>query len=567
MYKSKVKLTILVTLFIALSVLAAIGLIFALKQQTLTTSINVSFYAEDIDGSVTATYQLLSEDGTKDGEIVNLGTISFDAQDKIYEPYDLSPSDDLTLSTDTPYIEFTYYFSNTGSLDYIATLSLVDVTEDANIGFDYKYKDNDYGEDNFAILVQGIENRTDKSQSTYRVRMKVEDIALNASWIGSFYWDMKSFEAETTEEKLSVRSMDYTDNGDGTYSASFSGGKLENNTLVISGNIGGVQITSVGLIRNLPTNAKVVLGEGITTIEADAFSNTNLADIELPDSLESIGGSAFYVAQLTSITIPASVTSIGYRSLAYCYRLEEIIVEEGNPVYTSDQNCLIENGTGLIAGCKNSVIPNYITEIADSAFMGHYNLTSITIPKSVENVGPNAFGYNSNLASIIVEEGGVLTGENNCVIKGTVLLAGCKNSVIPDYITEIGKSAFCGNRGLTSIVIPDSVEIINTYAFFSTGLTSLDLGQGVEYIGTCAFSCIYLTSLTIPASVTTIGYGVFDRINTLTKIYLLSTNESLIVAQNAFANLTAKFYCCLSGVGVNWNANWQNLLTVEFGKK
>lgn len=560
---TKAILIIGIILIAAITITTLVIGVFALNQHSFTGAIKILYTSEDIDGTASVSYQLLSEDGLSDGEIVDLGTITFNAEAEINPTQDLSPTETLNLSKTTPYVEFTYTFTNTGSLDYIATLSFLNVIQDENIGFNYKYKNYEYGTENFAILVQGIETGTEKSQATYRVKMGVEDFAKNATWDGMFNWELKSFETESTEEKLSVRSMDYAENGNGTYTASYSGGTLENNTLVISGNIGGVKVTSVGQIRNLPNNAKVVIGEGITTIESSAFSNQSVSDVELPDSLESIGGSSFYVCKFTSITIPKSVTSIGEAAFAYCSILQEFIVEDGNPVYSTEGNCLIENGTTLIAGCQNSVIPNYITHIAYRAFMGQTRLTTIHIPKSVQTMDiRGVFDYCYNLESFTAEAGGTFVVDGNCLIKDTELYAGCKNSTIPNYVTKINENAFAGITTLTGhFVIPNSVIDIYSYAFAGTGITSITFGTGLEMIGSGAFQNVKITTLTIPANVEYIGHTSFYDCKSLTEIYVLSTNENLRVHYGAFNNVTAKFYCCLSGPGVNWHANWQNSLT------
>jgi len=59
---------------------------------------------------------------------------------------------------------------------------------------------------------------------------------------------------------------------------------------------------------------------------------------------------------------------------------------------------------------------------------------------------------------------------------------------IPDSVTEIGRGAFRGCTGLTSIVIPDSVTKIGEYAFGGcTGLTSIVIPDSVTEIGRDAF--------------------------------------------------------------------------------
>jgi len=67
--------------------------------------------------------------------------------------------------------------------------------------------------------------------------------------------------------------------------------------------------------------------------------------------------------------------------------------------------------------------------------------------------------------------------------------------------------------GLTSVVIPDSVVSIDTYAFNAcTGLANLTLGTGITSIGSYAFyGCENLTDVVLPASIRTIGIRAFDN--------------------------------------------------------
>lgn len=155
--------------------------------------------------------------------------------------------------------------------------------------------------------------------------------------------------------------------------------------------------------------------QSVKSIEGCAFAWCyKLGAITIPNSVTSIGDEAFwYCNSLPSITIPASVTFIGSAAFGSCYGLNSIVVESGNPVYDSRNNCnaIIETGSNkLISGCKNTVIPNSVNSIGDLAFRNCMEMTSITIPNSVTSIGNQAFGFCKELKIITIPESVVSIG-------------------------------------------------------------------------------------------------------------------------------------------------------------
>ena len=200
------------------------------------------------------------------------------------------------------------------------------------------------------------------------------------------------------------------------------------------------------------------------------LNGEEVKDLLIPNSVTSIGNNAFDgCSGLTSVSIPNSVTSIGRFAFSGCSGLTSIVVEDGNTVYDSRNNCnaIIETASNmLLCGCKTTIIPNNVTSIGHGAFVGCLDLTSVTIPNSVTSIGNSAFVDCLDLISV----------------------------TIPNSVTSIGNSAFSGCSGLTSVSIGNSVESIGDYAFgYCSGLTSVTIPNSVTSIGGYAFLDCHFT--------------------------------------------------------------------------
>jgi hypothetical protein len=150
---------------------------------------------------------------------------------------------------------------------------------------------------------------------------------------------------------------------------------------------------------------ELVIPEDVTSIGEYAFFwCSGLTSVVIGNSVTSIGDRAFSSCSgLTSVVIGNSVTSIGEHAFSGCSGLTSIVVEDGNSVYDSREgsNAIIESSTNtLIVGCKNTIIPNSVTSIGESAFSSCFGLTSVEIPNSVTSIGGHAFWNCDGLTSV-----------------------------------------------------------------------------------------------------------------------------------------------------------------------
>lgn len=130
---------------------------------------------------------------------------------------------------------------------------------------------------------------------------------------------------------------------------------------------------------------------------------------------------------------------------------------------------------------KSVTLPDGVTEIEDRAFGGCLKLVVPEIPSTVERIGAYAFN------------------------KATIT----QDKLVFDHMV-IGKGAFSYCKGIKSLEITNSGDIIQQYAFnHCSDLKEIKIGEGVKYIGDAAFKSCKIETAELPSTLTEIGREVF----------------------------------------------------------
>jgi hypothetical protein len=230
-------------------------------------------------------------------------------------------------------------------------------------------------------------------------------------------------------------------------------------------------ITSLnqGIFTECSSLESVIIPNGVKSIGKFAFEGcSSLGSINLPETLEEIGEQAFFgCSSLKQLFIPKNFVRFGkdenntYWSFIYgCTSLTSIVVDKDNHVFDSRDNCnaIIETACNtLVAGCITTTIPEGIITIGSWAFGGFKDLTSISLPNSLNRIEQAAFN-GSGLREIIIPE--------NVTYIGAYAFSSC-NSLKEFYcyaekVPEAESSAF-GNTNLKEVTLHVPAASVSAY--------------------------------------------------------------------------------------------------------
>ena len=277
---------------------------------------------------------------------------------------------------------------------------------------------------------------------------------------------------------------------------------------------------SAGVFSDCKKLKHLNIHDNINYIDEYALNNCEaLEDFDLPSNVTGLGQMALMgCKKIKQVHIPAKLDTIEVGALALMDSLEQIIVDEKNEKYfTEDDNSVLISSNGIIMqyaiNCnreeftsgyyakiyetvndlgQEEPIESYeiIYNIADFAFAGAKKLKKLILPSETESIGVKTFSGCDNLneleiyhtpygktlslsifdsfreeADIPFKKITILEGVTTLCENISEIFKNAREVLLPKTLEHIGKNVFSKSIHLTKLDIPKGIKMINPNTF------------------------------------------------------------------------------------------------------
>ena len=263
----------------------------------------------------------------------------------------------------------------------------------------------------------------------------------------------------------------------------------------------------------------------VESIAVNAFCETGLKEVTLPDSVTAIYSRAFaYCRKLTRIVLPDSVTFIAPELLFGSDSIREISVPflgERNNDYSCNSLAYLfgseyywDNSEYVPKSLKSVTITSQVT-VYQYSFINCSSLETVILPDTLDWLDHNYPEYyltGCDSLRLTEYEGctyiSSTSNEHYLLVKA---LDDRQEPIIHPETVAVNGGAFSGLTSLESVVIPGSVKAVCPNAFEGcTNLKTVELNSGVGAVFGSAFeNCTSLNSLTLSDTLVFIGERAF----------------------------------------------------------
>lgn len=301
--------------------------------------------------------------------------------------------------------------------------------------------------------------------------------------------------------------------------------------LVLSKNLKEIPRTAFGNTEGYAPYTELIIPEGVTKIDNNAFNGNSLKRIEIPKTVAKIGSAAFMNTDqnrtLKEVVLHEGLTSIGSNAFGYA-ALES--VQLPTTVTTLNKNTFLGNANGKVIVYVNDMVQ-------------YEKLSAKASDWHVIKINPDPWTTDD-----FTYEGTVVTGFSE---KGLLKRADKKELTIPDktptgeWVTEIASTEMSDQDGLfggegvvfETLTLPSHLIIIGDVAFGANGIQNVVFPETLQKIGKAAFKGNELKEVILPDSVIELGQSAFVNNEMIEKIVLSKSLK--IIPKYAFQSPVA----------------------------
>ncbi len=216
--------------------------------------------------------------------------------------------------------------------------------------------------------------------------------------------------------------------------------------------VGDSALAAAYLGSDSDTGVKVIIPSGLKSITSSTFNGCcYIVDVEIPEGVEYIGTNAFTQTSITSLTLPESLTELGYHAFFGMVYLDELTIGS-------------QLGDGELEGAFGS----YTSWLYPSGM----TITKVNVPSNALYYSEcDGAVFNKDMTRLVYYPAG-LTGDNG-------------SYTVPEGVLSLATGAF-EDSALSELVLPDSLETVEKYAL-AAQFDVLDFGTNITSISENAF--------------------------------------------------------------------------------
>jgi tetratricopeptide (TPR) repeat protein len=284
--------------------------------------------------------------------------------------------------------------------------------------------------------------------------------------------------------------------------------------------------------RKTSTDGLARARDGLAKARVSQAPQTQAPQIQTPQQIDltpqTVKDEDFEVKQNTDNTL----TITGYKGTARNVVIPDTLY--GLKVTIIGKEAFLQKGiiSVVIPDTVTSIERGYsytyaFTEYVSGAFSNNPTLTKLTLGKGLKTIGMCAF-METGLTEVIIPD-------SVTVIEDAAFLSSKLVKVtLGTGLQTIGSRAFRNNQ-ITELTIPPSLKEISEAAFYNNKIQELTLGSGLKIIGRAAFSSNKIQKLTLGTGLETIGSEAFKD-NQITELNFTLPSSLKSIAGGTFAN-------------------------------